>query len=89
MAELRRLLEEQPAAASALPAAAPVALREFVRQVRGGNEPSESIEAGLTAWMQERMQRLQQADRGYWRPIIAELRQFRATGQLMPEGRTV
>jgi len=73
LAELRRLFQEHPAAASALPAAAPVALREFVRQVRGGSEPSEPIETEVTPWMQERTQRLQQADRGYWREVIGEL----------------
>ncbi len=31
----------------------------------------------------------QQADRAYWRPIIAQLRQLRAAGQLMPEGAAV
>lgn len=89
LAELRRLFEEHPAAASALPAAAPTAFRQFTREVRGANDPSEAIETDVTAWMQERIQRLQQADRGYWRDVIAELRQLRAAGQLMPEGSLV
>jgi len=31
------------------------------------------------------MTALQQADRRYWRDIIAELKELRATGKLMPE----
>jgi hypothetical protein len=36
--------------------------------------------------MQRRMAELQQADRRYWRDIIAELKRLRAAGDLMPEG---
>jgi hypothetical protein len=89
LAELRRLFEKHPAATSALPAAAPGCLREFARHVRRGSEPLEPIETEVSIWMQERMVRLQQADRGYWRGIIRELRQLRASGQLMPEGSVV
>jgi len=89
LAELRRLFEEHPGAASALPATSPVALREFARIAPDGSEPTEQIETDVTAWMQERIQRLQQADRSYWREIIAELRQLRATGQLVLEGTAV
>ena len=32
---------------------------------------------------------LQQADRRYWRNIIAELKRLRAAGELMPEGTEV
>ncbi len=87
--EMRRLFEEHPAAASALPAASPTALRGFARQIGDWIEPSEQTETEVAAWMQERMQRLQQADRTYWRPIIGELRALRTGGQLMTEGALV
>lgn len=89
LSELRRLLEQHPAATSSLPVDAPAPLKEFARCVRSGNEPPEQIDIDVTAWMQERMQRLQQADRGHWRAIIAELRRYRTTGQLITEGTPV
>ena len=89
LVEMQRLFAEHPATATSLPAAAPAALREFARQVQVGSEPLEPAATEVTAWMQERIQRLQQADRGYWRGIIAELRQLRASGQLMVEGEAV
>jgi hypothetical protein len=39
--------------------------------------------------MQQRIAGLQQADRRYWQEIIAELKQLRCTGTLMPEGSAV
>lgn len=84
--ELRRLIEEHGAEADFLPATASEALQEFAQQVRAGSDVSEQIETKVTAWMQERILGIQRADRGYWREIIAELRQLRATGQLIAEG---
>ena len=89
LAELRRLFEEHSAAASAVFQAAPLALRELAQQVMSGREPAELTETEVATWMHERMQRLQQADRAYWRPIIGELRQLRAIGQLAGEGTPV
>jgi len=39
--------------------------------------------------MAQSMSRHQMADRAYWRPIIARLRELRAAGQLALEGTTV
>jgi hypothetical protein len=39
--------------------------------------------------MQLRIAELQQADRRYWREIIADLKKLRAGGELMPEGDAV
>lgn len=50
--------------------------------------PDHAIEAAVR-WMSEKMARCQLADRQYWRPIIAELRQLRRDGLLMPEGAAV
>ena len=57
--------------------------------VLAGRETPEAAEEELTAWMQRRMTALQRANRRYWRDIIAELKQFRAAGKLMPEGAEV
>lgn len=50
--------------------------------------PSETL-ALATQWMAERMNRLQLADRAYWRAIIAHLRDLRSAGKLAPEGTPV
>ncbi len=39
--------------------------------------------------VQQRIAGLQQADRRYWQEIIAEQKQLRGTGMLMPEGSAV
>jgi hypothetical protein len=89
LSELRRLFEAHPAAVAALPVATPAALSEFARRVQDQGGAPEQIETEVSGWMQQHMERLQQADRGYWRGIIAELRRLRATGQLVPEGALV
>jgi hypothetical protein len=89
LAELRRLFEEHRPSADVPLGIAPEALGEFSRLVRGGVDVPERIESEVTAWMQQRIQSLQQADRRYWREIIAELRQLRAAGHLMTEGAAV
>jgi hypothetical protein len=43
----------------------------------------------VSDWQQKRMAKLQKADRQYWRRIIAELKKFRAAGELMVEGAKV
>ncbi len=89
LTDLRRFFLEHPLAVGALPALAPAALHDFAQQVSAGSDPPEHVETEVTAWMQASMQRLQQADRAYWRPIITELRQLRAAGRLIQEGTAV
>jgi hypothetical protein len=43
----------------------------------------------LNSDLQRRIAELQQADRHYWRGIIADLRQPRGSGNLMPEGNPI
>ena len=62
---------------------------EFSRQRRTSGEISESVERQLNGWMQEQIGHWQDADRQYWRPIIAELKTFRSRGLLLPEGTAV
>jgi len=47
------------------------------------------VESRLVEWMQRRMAALQEADRRFWRDIIADLKRMRAAGELMPEGSVV
>ncbi len=62
---------------------------ELGRQLRSGENGSESVERQVDEWMQQRIADLQQADRRYWREIIAKLKGLRATGKLAPEGSAV
>ena len=84
--ELRPLFELCPAAAD-LPGVEPSSgLRDFGQQLLATGEVSEKIIGHVTGWMQQRIAAYQQADRAYWRPIIADLRSLRQAGQLMNEG---
>ena len=65
------------------------ALRQFAHHVQAGDTMPEPIEEQLADWIHRRMTTLQQADRRYWREIIAELKALRATGSLLPEGSLV
>jgi len=60
-------------------------MRGFAECIAGDQPVPEEIEGKLTVWMQQRIAALQQADRAYWREIIAELKQLRADGKLMKE----
>ena len=62
---------------------------ELGRQLRSGEDVSESVERQVNEWVQQRIADLQQADRRYWREIIAKLKGLRATGKLAPEGSAV
>ena len=86
---LRTLLEEHPAAVVSTAGEHAEALRQFAHHVRAGDTMPEPIEEQLADWIHRRMTTLQQADRRYWRDIIAELKALRATGSLLPEGSLV
>jgi len=64
-------------------------VNEFGRQLRSGEDASESVERQVNEWMQQRIADLQQADRRYWREVIAKLKTLRATGKLVAEGSDV
>ena len=87
--ELGTLLAERPDAAHALPPEAPASLTELAGQWRTSGDVSESVEQQVSDWMQGRISQLQNADRRYWRGIIAELKALRSGGKLMPEGAAV
>lgn len=89
LGELRRFFEEYQDAVSVIPGEAPVEVAEFALCAQDGRDPPERIEIKVTDWMQRRIQHLQQADRGYWRGIIEELRHLRAESQLVPDGAPV
>jgi hypothetical protein len=86
LTELRIFFEERPAAGQSPLTAAPAAFKEFARQMRATGDVTDSVEKEVSDWMQQRMTALQQADRRYWRGLIAELKELRSAGKLMPEG---
>jgi hypothetical protein len=49
-----------------------------------GKEIPDSLVGKVERWMHARIQKLQQADRIYWRPIVSDLKQLRAANLLMP-----
>lgn len=55
-------------------------------QLQATGDAPESLEQLVRELFQKRIAELQMADRHYWRDIIAELKVFRAAGQLMSEG---
>jgi len=65
------------------------AVIEFGRHVCSGDDASELVERQASEWMQQRIADLQQADRHYWREIIAQLKALRAAGKLITEGSAV
>lgn len=64
-------------------------LRAFGLKIVQGGNPGPGLERRVEREMLERMTACQASDRRYWCPIIAELKQLRAQGRLMPEGRLV
>jgi hypothetical protein len=68
---------------------APEPLQKYVRCVASGDQPPAEFEGEISAWMQNRMQKLQQADRLYWREIVADLRRLKAANQLLTVGAVV
>jgi hypothetical protein len=89
LSALRALFEEHPAALNAAAGETAEDLRIFGEHIAAGRDVPEPVEERLTAAMQRRMAALQQADRRYWRDIIAELKQLKAGAQFMPEGSEV
>lgn len=87
--ELRSLLEQYPLPDEIIPANSPETLKEFARQSWAHTDADPVAEKELTDWQQRRMALLQQADRLYWRTIIADLRQMRANARLVTEGTPV
>jgi hypothetical protein len=87
--ELRMLLEEHPAVLEALPPNSAPGFKEFAERIVVGKDESEASATSVNADMQQRMAKLQQADRRYWRDIIAELKRLRAADELMPQGAKV
>jgi hypothetical protein len=87
LSELRTFFIEHPEAA-ALPAENPE-IKEFARMLLAQDEVAESLEHRVTEQLQHRIADLQQADRRYWRDIIADLKRLRATGKLVAEGSAV
>lgn len=84
--ELRMFFEEHPVVLHALPAHTPPGFKEFAKQIVGGKDEAEASATSVNADMQRRIAELQQADRRYWREVIAELKRLRAAGELRPEG---
>jgi hypothetical protein len=87
--ELRIFFENHPAALKCLMEKDMAAFADFGRHVAETGEVPEAIECEVIALMQGRMNHLQAEDRRYWQPIIAQLKQFRGQGWLMPEGEMV
>ncbi|MCL5097582.1 MAG: hypothetical protein M1608_08650, partial [Candidatus Omnitrophica bacterium] len=85
--ELRLFGEEHPSTWP--PPNTPMALRDYARLIKENRDTPEPLEEQINAWLQSRIQKLQQADRIYWRPIIAQLRQLSQAGELMIEGTEV
>ncbi len=89
LSALRLFHAAHPQALEQVAAPVPGKVDLLLRQLASGADPSEALENEVSALLQEKIAVLQQADRRHWRPIIAELRQLRALGRLMPEGGAV
>jgi hypothetical protein len=87
--ELRRLFEEVPEILYLWPEDQEVEMRQLGVQIVGGAEVTEAAEKAVQDLLQRRLGACQEADRRYWRPIVAELRAFRRNNQLMREGEAV
>lgn len=87
--ELRLFFAEHPEAINLPSENLSCELREFGHSVLADGLMTEDIESAVSTQMQRRIGDLQQADRRYWRSIIAELKELRADGKLMPEGEAV
>lgn len=83
-------LEEIVAACPAIAAMFPSGLaKAYAQRVIGGEPARGEMERALEEQMHARMSALQQADREYWKEIIAELRAMRLAGTLAAEGSPV
>jgi len=87
--ELRIFFAEHPEAVDLSVDNLNPAVSALGHQSLAGGEVDESVERQVNEWMQQRIAELQQADRRYWREIVADLKTLRASGQLMAEGSAV
>ena len=87
--ELRIFVIEHPEAADVPVVKLSPAVSELGRQLLSRGDVSDSLERQVNESMQQRIADLQQADRRYWREIIAELKSLRANGKLVTEGGAV
>jgi hypothetical protein len=87
--ELRMFFEEQTGIPETLVAELSPDMREIARQARVGDEIADETANRVNGDLQRRIAELQQLDRRYWRDIIADLKQLRAEGKLIPEGAEV
>jgi hypothetical protein len=67
----------------------PAALRRFAEDFRVDEDVKPEVHDAVEMWLARRMQKARRADRAYWQPIIAELRDLRSGGKLMPVGHPV
>src|SRR6185503_5090 len=72
--ELRLFFEEQPGALPAIDREPVPGLKEFAQQLLSTGDVTEEVLLRVNVGMQQRITDLQQADRRYWRDIIAELK---------------
>ncbi len=87
--ELRSFFAEHPEAIDVSVANLNPVVSVLGHQMLSGEDVIESVERQVNEWMQQRIAELQQADRRYWREIIAELKSLRAAGKLVAEGNAV
>ena len=87
--ELRIFFREHPEILELSPERLSRNVQEFGRKIVGDDSVTEDLEHAMNPQMQQRIGDLQQADRRYWRDIIAELKKFHGDGKLMPEGEMV
>jgi len=86
---LRQFFEEHPQAIEALPARDASERMAFGECVAADKEAPDATATKVERYMQQQIAALQQADRRYWRSIIAELKQLRASDKLVSEGAPV
>lgn len=79
--------EQHPAWVESPPEGAPAALAEVAGWPL--EDIPDQVVAQATEWMSAAIARHQFADRQHWRGIIAQLRELRSHGRLMPEGSPV
>ena len=87
--ELATLFQENTSAVELISAEISDLIKQFARQAMASEAVAESIAQQVTSDMQQHIAALQQADRVYWREIIADLKRLRATGMLISEGTNV
>jgi hypothetical protein len=85
--DLSELLLACPDAARAC--AGSPALSHFAAEIRAGGSASGAAQDDAEACLAARVLDARRADRDYWKPIIAELKDLRNRNELMPVGRLV